>query len=195
MKKLFITCIALFLASFMVTSIYAANDWWGAADTFFDGINWTKQNLSSLDSVINLIKILGNAVFIIVAIVLGIKYILGSAEGKTDVKEGLISLTVAMIFFYGWSALETILVSGNQLIWIKDTDASTIASVYDTIVYFLNFVAVGALIYVGIKYLMSGAEGKADLKGKGVPFVIGMIMTFATLTFLNFLRTIIGEII
>lgn len=193
MKKLFI--LMFFLVCCISTNIYATDDWWGSASDFFDGVSWSKDN-TILSSLVDIIKVLGNAVFIIVAIVLGIKYMLGSAEGKADIKEGIISLTVAMVFFYGWSALENILTGGgSNLVFIADSAETTIANIYSTIVYFLNIIAVGAVAYVGIKYLLSGAEGKADLKGKGVPFVVGMILTFSTLTFLNFIRDIIVDVL
>ena len=190
LKKIFVLCLIFML----VSNIYATNEWWSKADEFFDGVT-VKKDPKILSDLVDLIKVAGNAIFIIVAIVLGIKYMLGSAEGKSDVKSGLISLTVAMVFFYGWSTLETILTDGHQLIFIKDTDKDTVATIYNTIVYFLNFVAIGVVLYVGVKYLMSGAEGKAELKGKGMPFIIGLVMTFASITFLNFLGKIIADVL
>ena len=172
-----------------------SDDWWASAYGFFNKASVNKSELPAITKITDLIKVIGNAVFIIVTIVLGLKYMYGSAEGKMSVKEGLISLTVAMVLFYGWGALENILYPGNQLIWVSNSDKATIGNVYATIVYFLNFIAIGGLIYVGIKFLLSGAEGKAELKGKGVPFAIGMVLTFSTLTFLNFMTKVIGEII
>lgn len=39
-------------------------------------------------------------------------------------------------------------------------------------------VAVGASIYLGIKYILSSTEEKADIKKKLVPFVIGVIIFY-----------------
>lgn len=188
LKKIVILCLCFLLLS----NIYATNEWWTSAHTFFSGVSWSEDAV--LEDLVNLIKFAGNAIFIVVAIVLGIKYMYGSAEGKADVKDGLISLTVAMVLFYGWSTIQTILVDGGNLIFIKGTDTDTVTAIYNTVVYFLNIIATGVVIYVGVKYLMSGAEGKADLKGKGVPFVVGLILTFASVTFLNFLGDVIESI-
>lgn len=187
--------LMLFCAFVGISNIYATNDWWGSANTFFNGVSWTRDT-AILGSLVAIIKVLGNAVFIIVAIVLGIKYMLGSAEGKANIKDGMVSLTVAMVLFYGWSALENIFTGGGtNLVFIASSAETTIANIYSTVIYFLNIIAVGVVAYVGIKYLLSGAEGKADLKGKGVPFIVGMILTFSTLTFLNFIRDIIVDVL
>ena len=39
--------------------------------------------------------------------------------------------------------------------------------------------------------MLGSVERRAKLKGKGVPFVIGLALSFGTLTFLNFLRNLI----
>ena len=50
-------------------------------------------------------------------------------------------------------------------------------------------------IYIGIKYLMAGAEGKSQLKAKGVPIVLGIVMVYATITFLNFILAGFNDVI
>ena len=39
-------------------------------------------------------------------------------------------------------------------------------------------VAVGASIYLGIRYIMSSVEDKADIKKKLIPFVIGVFIFY-----------------
>ena len=50
-----------------------------------------------------------------------------------------------------------------------------------------NFLAIGGLVYIGVRYMLAGAEGKAELKAKGVPIVLGIVMVYATFTFLSFI--------
>lgn len=41
-----------------------------------------------------------------------------------------------------------------------------------------TFVAVGASIYLGIRYVLSSVDEKADIKKKLIPFVIGVIIFY-----------------
>lgn len=199
-KKNIKVIIGLFIVTILVclTNVYAETStnstWWSSAHTFFSGTNWSEDE-TILADLKTLIKMLGNAVFLIVTIVLGIKYMAASAEGKGDVKEGLTGLVVAIVLFYGWSALDNIL-TGEFNNWFgTDSPTETITTIYAKVVSILNYVSIGVLLYVGVKYLFAGAEGKADLKGKGVPFVVGLVMTFATITFLNFLIQVVVDVL
>ena len=57
--------------------------------------------------------------------------------------------------------------------------------------YIINFAAVGGIIYIGIKYMMAGADGKAEMKLKGIPVVMGIIMVYGTVNLINFILKII----
>ncbi len=42
-----------------------------------------------------------------------------------------------------------------------------------------NFVAVGVLLILGIKYMMGSAEEKAEYKKTMIPYIIGAVLIFA----------------
>ena len=42
-----------------------------------------------------------------------------------------------------------------------------------------SVVSVGCIIIIGIKYMMSSAEGKADYKKQAIPYLIGAALLFA----------------
>lgn len=199
-SKIKIATITLFCIVFILSfsEIYA-EEWWSKATDFFNQTDWrSHKNYNMLSDLKQLIKMLGNMVFVVVTAVMGIKYMASSAEGKGDVKEGLTSLVVAIVLFYGWTALDNILTKtdGSMNYWFNtDSTEKTITNIFSTAVDMLNYISVGVLIYVGVKYLFSGAEGKADLKGKGIPFVVGLVMTFATISFLNFLIKVVGDVL
>lgn len=168
--------------------------WWEQANTFFDN-KGEIIGTDPLKPLIATIKVAGNAVIIIATIFLGIKYMYGSVDGKVEVKEGLFTLVIAMLFFYAGTTVYDILVTDNKLIFIGVTSDSTIFNIYSTVIYIAKFIAIGGIIYVGVKYLAAGAEGKAELKGKGVPFFIGIVMTFGTLSFLSFIQTVLADVL
>jgi len=199
-KKISLIIVVLVVLMVILTAsdVYAT-DWWSSANTFFNESDWRNHRDDTiLSDIKNIVKMVGNAAFVIVTVVLGIKYMASSAEGKGDVKEGLTSLLVAIVLFYGWTAIDNILTrDGGAFDWFFDTTTYelTITRIAEKVISILNYVAVGVLLFVGIKYIFSGADGKAELKGKGLPFIIGLVMTFATLSFLNFLIEVVGEVV
>lgn len=182
------------------------DDWWGAAGSWFtpkEGENGIfdvpegAQDIITLFS--NMINIVGTAVIVLVTIVLGIKYMFGSVDGKAEVKESLVTLVVVCFFFFGWQGIWNLLTANQtDFIFASRTDTSwtqVVARIYTTAVYILQFLAILAIIYVGIKYIFAGASGKADLKSKSGMFLIGAILTFATIGFLTYISTIVNSLV
>lgn len=202
-KKYIFIAFLVFIIFNCITSnyIYAeSSGWWSGAQSFFNdaygyNVNTEKESLGPLNDIIELVKVIGNAVFVIVTIVLGIKYMLASSEGKADVKEGITGLVVAILLFYGWTALDEMLRNSFSYFFESGTDTDAVNKIYSLAIDLLNYISVGVVLFVGVKFLFSGAEGKADLKGKGVPFVIGLVMTFGTVTFLKFIIKVLADVI
>ena len=46
---------------------------------------------------------------------------------------------------------------------------------------------------MGVKYIFSGAEGKAKLKEKGIMYIVGIILIFTTLNILTFISESINN--
>ena len=55
--------------------------------------------------------------------------------------------------------------------------------------------AVGMLLYIGIKYMMASANEKADLKKGSISYVIGAIIVVAASTLFGILSSIAGEVV
>ena len=43
-------------------------------------------------------------------------------------------------------------------------------------------ISVAVIMIVGIKYIIASPEGKADIKGQAVPYIIGAILTFGSVS-------------
>ena len=65
-------------------------------------------------SLINVISIIGSAAAIITLIVLGIKYMMGSAEEKAEYKKTMIPYLVGAILIFGASAITKVVVGLAQ---------------------------------------------------------------------------------
>ena len=55
-------------------------------------------------------------------------------------------------------------------------------------------VAVGMMIYLGIKYTMASANEKADLKNSSIKYAIGAVVLFSVTTVFNIVENLMEEI-
>ncbi len=174
-----------------------STEWWGQAHNFLNGASSSvgKEAIDALSPLVEMIKFVGNLIFVAVTIILGVKYIWGGVESKASVKDSLVTLIVAAVVFYGWSSISALFTNGNRLNFVTGDWKGTALTIYSTVLYIANFLAIGGIIYIGIKYLMAGAEGKSQLKAKGVPIVLGIVMVYATITFLNFILAGFNDVI
>lgn len=195
-KKIYKQIFTIILLCIMFTisfNLCYASSWWQDAWNFSNNNEATNiASLSPLDDILDLIVFVGNIIFIIVTTALGVKYIWGGVESKASVKDSLASLAVAAIFFYGWSTIKDLFIVDGKLIFFASSYQTTSISIYKTILYILNFMAVGGVVYIGLRYMMSGAEGKATLKAQGAMVILGIIMVYATITFLKFILQLAG---
>lgn len=178
-------------------------DFWNAATDWFSNVD-KNENLEDLggrvDDVVNtfsnMISVVGTTVFVIVTIFLGIKYMYGSVDAKASVKESLTTLLVACIFFFGWNSIKNLLFPNNNFIFIESTDTSyeqMVGRIFAFATYIAQFLAVIGIVYVGVRYIFAGAEGKANLKGKSTTFLIGIILTFCATSFLSLISDIVND--
>lgn len=207
-KNIFIIMLAVCIFISTLNTIYAADgDWWGQANGFLSGFKGGSTEIGDstvdditggfLNSMTEFVRDIGNLIFFIVTAILGVKYIWGSVESKTTVKEGMFPLVIAAMFFYGWSGISILIKGGwanTQLGFIKGDYQSTISTIYSIVMYIVNFLTVGGIVYIGIRYMMAGAEGKAQLKAKGLPIILGIIMVYSTATFLGTITKILTEL-
>lgn len=212
-KLISVFLIATSIINLALPSVYA--DWWEDANSWYEGKDFDTEGSDSIKpnnindvSVVapaavevintfsNMVNVVGTTVIVLVTIYLGIKYMFGSFEAKGDVKESLLNLVVACIFFFGWSAIWNLLFSGGQFVFSRNATSYTtvVARVFNTLTNIANFLAVGAVIYVGVRYIFSGAQGKAELKGKSGQFIIGIILAFCSVGFLNYISSLIKSI-
>lgn len=203
MKKRFIYSLVILIFAIVIFSnnVYAYGmDFWGFANKWFQSGSYTNnENINEIIGTFkSMINVLGTTVITIVTILLGIKYMYGSVDSKASVKESLVTLIVACVFFFGWTGISNLLFPNNEFIFIKSEDqtfANPLGRVFSIVKYIANFLAIGGIIYVGIKYIFAGASGKADLKAKSGQFLIGIILAFCAVNFLTYISDIIQDVL
>ncbi len=199
----------------MASVVYAAGGsansfWTQASEWYSNGSTNTYLDENVLSSIANLVEVAGTAVIAIATVVIGIKYVLGSVTEKASAKENLITLLVACVFFFGWSNIRSVLITGvsftntgtvsnlngqSTLFLLKgnqDSIGGAFQSVFGIVLTVAQIIAIIVTVYMGVKYIFSGAEGKAKLKEKGMSYVIGIILIFTTLNFIKFVSKAIN---
>ena len=190
-KKLF---AIFFLCIAITTNVYAV-EWWDQAT------EWKKEGDTSveikqtlIDDIAETVEIIGTAIIAIATVVVGIKYIFGTVQGKVEAKESLMNLLVACIFFFGWSAIRGLLITGSatakggySLVFFNGDIKTTFASI--------KIVTVVAIGYMGVKYIFAGADAKAEIKQKSPALIIGVILIFCTTTFLGKIAEILTDVL
>lgn len=153
-----------------------------------------------VEQFMDIVNYVGTTIIIIATMFLGIKYMFGSVEGKADVKESMITLLVACVFFFGWQYLSTIIidVTTGELIVAKTSDRSykdMFGRILAIVVTIVKVAAIAGVVYVGVRYIFSGATGKADLKGRSGYFIIGVILTFCSVSVLTMIANILKDVL
>ncbi len=181
-----------------------SNDWFGKATSWWgdakkSGFTIPQEAQDVIDQFTDMINIVGTTLIFVATIVLGIKFIFGSIDGKSEAKEDMITLLVACVFFFGWNGIMGILLNDahNDIAIVEGAPnykvvLSKMLTIFRTI---SNCLLVVGVIYVGIKFIFAGAQGKADLKAKSGFFIIGIILAFCTVNVLTFLSNVINQVL
>ncbi len=88
----------------------------------------------------------------------------------------------------------TSIVTGPDMTGVK-----TLFNLGNVILGIIQYVSIGvasiAAIVLGIKYMYSSPEDKAEIKKKLVPFIIGGILVFGAVQLVKLVEIFVGEII
>lgn len=211
MFMLVVFFILVIMGNFFINLIYASEDglvWWDkASDWYVNGESTVGISSNLLSGIANMIEIIGTAVIAIVTLVLGIKYMTGTVQGKTEVKENLVNLLVACLFFFGWANIRDLLIVSNAtgeggingnttfLTFFRNGDiSSAFSQIFTFLLMAAQTVAVFVILYLGVKYIFAGANAKAELKQKSPAMIIGIILIFCTVSVVRFIADIVSSI-
>lgn len=184
-----IICILL-LVSFIVfpTYIYAADDGWlsgkiGEIDSSEDIGGIASETSKVMGSAQNVVSKVGEGLAIVILIVIGIKYMTSAPEGRAEYKKYLIPYVIGAMLVFGASWIVGQLASsGGDVSLIGDravSETQYVMSIVQTVVRVIGIaVATITLIVLGIKYMTSSPEGKAEFSKTAIPYLVGAIIVF-----------------
>lgn len=119
MQKIILKILTI-ISIFIIISIFPSNivnaTWVDDADSFLSSANEDMQVdqsklKSASDSIYNIVTSIGMVASVVVGIILGIKFMMESAEDKANVKEGLIPYIVGCIVVFGAFGIWKIVIS------------------------------------------------------------------------------------
>ena len=73
--------------------------------------------------------------------------------------------------------------------------STTLNTVLGMIKYLGIFLAVGILMFLGIKYMMGSASEKAEYKKTMIPFIVGVVLLFAAAVIVQIIQSTTMQVI
>jgi len=117
---------------------------------------------------------------------------------KKNIYKVLIGFFIVSVFVFNFNlafAVDTSKYSG--ITTIDNNDMGTFASFGGQVIYILQFlgytVAVIMLAVMGIKYILSSPNERADIKSRLTPYLIGTLLLFAGSTILNIIYNVVPK--
>lgn len=108
----------------------------------------------------------------------------------------IVLLVVVVFMTMGNSVFANVTENFNQNETITNNTAKTLANtILGALTWIGVAIAIGMLIFLGIKYVTSSPDGKADLKGKLGVYVLGLVLILAATGIVGFLETTISSAI
>lgn len=203
--KMMSICFIVMLFLIVVGNVFAV-EWWDKASNWYGGQTEKVTGVSSsmLSGIAETVEIIGTGVILLATVVIGIKYIFGTVQGKVQAKESLITLLVACIFFFGWTSIRGLIITGNStgenmngttglIIFQGGNLKAAFAQIFNLLSIIGKFLTVFAIAYMGVKYILAGANAKAQIKEKSPALIIGVILIFSATNVVKFIADLISK--
>ncbi len=71
---------------------------------------------------------------------------------------------------------------------------TAVMKVWGTVTLILQVLAVAAVVFAGVRYMFSSADGKADIKKQTIGLIVGAILVFAASAIINFVVNVTKEV-
>lgn len=198
-KKVSIIIMVIAFCLILFQDVYASilGDIFSKGGAFFSGGYNTgktdpfavslQQSLLADGGIVDAIKTVGYLVFFITGAVLGIKYMWSGVEGKVFAKEGLVTYSIGVVFFYLADQIYTFAKKILIDSWSTSTSFSSASGkIWGTVSAVISTLCVATVVIYGIKYMWSSANEKAGMKKGMIPLIIGAILITCTVNIMQF---------
>ncbi len=115
-KMLSIILIAMMILTFSTGVVKAADDYDSTIDSIFSEGSANTSNLEGVGAnIVDIVTTIGIIVAVVVLLVLGIKYMMGSASEKAEYKKTMIPYLIGAILIFGASAIAKAVIQMSKL--------------------------------------------------------------------------------
>lgn len=147
------------------------------------------SGLSFIDDITELVRIVGTFIAVGVLMVIGIRYIMGSVEERATYKKSMIPYIIGCIILFGAANIAP---SIKDIFTDMGEETENIANkILGLIQVIGTFISVGALMVMGIKYMMGSAEERATYKKSMIPYIIGCIVLFGAVNITSMIYNVV----
>ena len=187
-KTIYKIIIAIILA---VLIIISSNSTFAITPKDIKGSDIEIKELSFLDNMTELVRFVGTFIAVGVLMVIGIKYIMGSVEERASYKKSMVPYIIGCIILFGAANIAP---SIKDIFTDMGEDTEDIGnSILGLIRVIGTFISVGALMVMGIKYMMGSTEERASYKKSMVPYIIGCIVLFGAVNITSMIYNVVPK--
>ena len=111
-KMLSIAIMAILVVAALAMPVYATSDATQVIEGLYEGSNVDVDGITSVGAnIVSIITTIGIIVAVVVLLVIGIKYMMGSAAEKAEYKKTMIPYLVGAVIIFGASAIAKAVIS------------------------------------------------------------------------------------
>ena len=147
------------------------------------GDNIEITELSFMDRITDFIRLIGTFLAVGVLMVLGIKYMMGSLEERASYKKSMMPYIVGCFILFGASYIVPSIIEMTTDIGDSAEDIGN--KILGLIQVIGTFISVGALMLIGIRYMLGSTEERASYKKSMMPYIIGAIVLFGAVNIVS----------
>lgn len=185
-KKLTILIIVILMIIMSSTTVFAGI----TPDQLKGDDDGTLIELDFLDDIADGIRFIGTFIAVGALMIIGIKYITGSIEEKANYKKSMMPYVIGCVILFGASAIAPEI---KELVG-TEADSTTIGNQVLGILRAVgSMFAIGVLMILGIKYMLGSVEERASYKKSMLPYVIGMILLFASVNIASAINDMVQD--
>jgi len=170
----------------MLNTIFNSGSTWISNAVDQNGLGAGIANYIGGD-ILKLVEEIGNLVFFIVATFLGVKYIWSGVTGKSQIKETLPTFVVGATFFYSAQLMFDIFNGEFNTLFSGGSYTTVFSSLWATVVVIVQILSIAGIVAIGLKYMISSADTKADIKKSLFPMALGLVMIFSLSKVMTFI--------
>lgn len=142
-----------------------------------------------------LVKPVGYLIFAIITVVLGVQYIWSGYNGKSKVKETLPTFICAVVLFYLADSVVA-LVKGAIGYGTPISNFETFTgNIWVNVCTVVQILAFAGILFIGVKYLLESSEGRAKIKERLAPMLIGIVFVFCAANVVSYIIQVANEVI